>query len=178
MKFKNYKFPGESYKVPVVVVSIWIITLSLWGYQKIQYHKTIHTLTQELPTILQQANARSLTTFAIYPSAGKPVGTPVVLTLPDPLIDEFFKALNDVHSYAGSRVTVTSPAHNWFIEMMIGNEHLQIRCYIPSNERSKIVVGEFAGWNGSFQSRQLYQWYQTYSHRWLTPEGSPSAPPP
>ena len=161
-----------------IFASIWIVALGSSVYQKIQYHRTMHTLTQELPVVLQQANARSLTTFVIYPSAGKPVGTPVVLTLPDPLIDAFFEALNDARSYAPSGVTVTSPVHNWFIEIMIGNERLQIRCYIPSNEHSKMVVGEFIGWNGSFQSRQLYQWYQTYSHRWLTPEGSPSAPPP
>jgi len=64
-------------------------------YDKIQYTKTMRILTQKLPAIFQRTNARSLTTFVIYPRVVKTVGQPVVMTLPEPLIGEFFASLKD-----------------------------------------------------------------------------------
>ncbi|MCP4313950.1 MAG: hypothetical protein GY790_22065 [Bacteroidetes bacterium] len=34
------------------------------------------------------------------------------------------------------------------------------------------------GGSGYFQSRQLYHWYQKYSHRWLEPDESQPTPTP
>lgn len=133
-------------------------------------YRSINMLTQEFPAILQQVNAKSLTAFVIYPRAGKPVGTSIVLALPAPLIDGFFEAIKDARSYVRSGLTIASLEHNWFIEIMMGEKRLQIRCCIPSNERNRVVVGEFLGSKGAFQSHQLYHWYQKYSHRWLEPE--------
>ncbi len=150
----------------VIFASIWIFLVGFMLYQKIQYKKTMRTLTQEFPAVLQKANAKSLTTFVMYPKVGKAVGHAVVLTLPDPLIDAFFDALEDAHSYTRAGITVASQDHLWFLEMTIGNKRIQMKCYIPSKE-GNIVVGEFLGSKGAFQSRHLFQWYQKYSHRWL-----------
>ncbi len=152
--------------VPFAVVSIWIFLIAFVLYQKIQYKSMMHTLTQEFPAILQKVNARGLITFAIYPRVGKAVGQPVVATLPDSLIDEFFDALDDARSYTPAGVTIASQDHLWFLEVSVGTERVQMECYISSRE-SNIVVGEFIGSKGAFQSRNLFQWYQTYSPRWL-----------
>ncbi|GAK54525.1 hypothetical protein U14_05812 [Candidatus Moduliflexus flocculans] len=64
-----------------------------------------------------------------------------------------------------------SSAHNVFCH------YIQIKFHIPYGQ-GHVVVGEFAGYQNAFQSRQLYQWYQTYSHRWLMPEGTPPASQP
>jgi len=55
--------------------------------------------------------------------------------------------------------------------MTIGNERLQMKCYIPSKEVN-LVVGEFLGSKGAFQSHNLFDWYQKYRHRWLKPDAS------
>jgi len=153
----------------VIFVSLWIFVIGSMVYNKIQYTRTVRILTQKLPAIFHRTNARSLTTFVIYPRVVKAVGQPVVMTLPDPLIDEFFAALKDARSYARSGVTVASWDHEWLVKMTIGNERLQMKCYIPSKE-DNLVVGEFLGSKGAFQSHNLFYWYQKYNDRWLNPD--------
>jgi hypothetical protein len=52
-------------------------------------------------------------------------------------------------------------------------EHREISFLIPSG-KGDIVVGRLGNfsktghsYDGDFQSRELFQWYQKYSHRWL-----------
>ena len=127
-------------------------------------------------TALLSIDAQQVTIFRIYPRVSlKPVGTPVIFTAPDPIIDDFFQALTDRRSYPTSRDLVARD-HNWLLEVAAeGVPTIQISFIIP-HEKGRIVVGrigEFSAndhsYDGDFQSQQLYSWYHTYSHRWLTP---------
>jgi hypothetical protein len=175
MHFRKDTSASPNNWVPVAVVFIWIFLIGFVLYQKIQYRRTMHILTQEFSAALQQPNAHSLLTFAIYPRIVKAVGQPLVMTLPEPLIDKFFDALEDARPYARSGVTIASRDHQWFLEIAAGSTRIQMKCYIPSRQ-GNIVVGEFLGSKGAFQSRNLFQWYQKYSPRWLEPEKSQQSP--
>jgi hypothetical protein len=116
-----------------------------------------------------------VTVLRIYPRSGIPRGKSVIFRTPDPLIDEFFRSLSDIRIYWPSHDTVTSQDHSWFLEVSTGGDPIQISFYIPSGKGAR-VAGEFGNWNlrssvhyGDFQSQQLYDWYQKYSHRWLSP---------
>ncbi|GAK53391.1 hypothetical protein U14_04656 [Candidatus Moduliflexus flocculans] len=67
----------------------------------------------------------------------------------------------------------------WKTEIHIGTKIVTVECSIPADDPTLVIslIDSPAGYT-YFQSRQLYQWYQTYSHRWLTPEGTPPAPQP
>ncbi len=112
--------------------------------------------------------------FKIYPNVSGQFGTPREIKSPDPLIDDFFESISDIHGYSG-RYTVASEQDGWFIEFSFNNRKVQLSCSIPVQKKETIV-----GWieYNKYQSRQLYHWYQQYSHRWLTPERTPPAPQP
>jgi len=92
------------------------------------------------------------------------------------MINNFFQALTDLHSYPTSRDKVASRNHSGFLEIVTSDIMIQIEFYIPYQKGNIVVVllGEFSETGGhyyaDFQSELLYQWYQTYRHRWLNPD--------
>jgi hypothetical protein len=163
----------------LVVVLFFAIIFAGRGisyYKKNQYKKAIQTLTS--------MQVENIAIFRVYPKVGRPVGEFVEFRDSIPIVDEFVKSLTDQRRADSSLIHdgVSSVEHCWFLEIATKSETLQINCYIPAR-REDIVVGEFLSFDDgrrnapydSFQSRNLYQWYQKYRHRWLTPE-EPSAP--
>ena len=166
----------------VIAIISAVIVLHIWGFltdrrTKQGYEKVTRTLVS--------MSSKHIVTFRIYPRVGIPVGIPREFSVPDGMIEEFCQALGDIHSYQYDHDTVVSETHSWFLEFDTETERLQISFHIPSDRR-EIVVGELGEFNvggggphyGYFQSRQLYHWYQKYSHRWLVPDGSQPAPVP
>lgn len=153
----------------IILVLFVLIIIGIVGYllrSESKYDTKINALTSMEPQLV--------TVFKIYPRVGVPFGTPVTFQAPDPIIDEFFHALSDRHSYPISRDRIASRDHNWFLEVATeGIPTIQISFLIPSG-KGDIVVGRLGklsetggSYYGDFQSRELFQWYQTYSHRWL-----------
>ena len=122
---------------------------------------------------LRSFDPQRVTSFRIYPRVIKPVGESITFNISESIISEFFQALKDISSYSPNHDTAKKE-ENWYLEVTAEGDVFQIGFYIPYG-KGNIAVGEFDG-GGEFQSRQLYQWYQTYSHRWLTPEGTPPVP--
>lgn len=66
----------------------------------------------------------------------------------------------------------TSDYKGTFVNIPITADYFDIK--------ENILFGTLGKWGknsgdffyGDFQSRQLYQWYKQYSHRWLTPGAS------
>lgn len=122
---------------------------------------------------LQSIDPQEVTAFNIYPRVIIPTGAPHVFQPPDPLIEAFFKALQDLHAYSYSHDTVDSPDQSGFIEIVTTQEVLQMHCHLPSGTDG-IVAIEFGKWEkgrsshyGHVQSRWLVQWYDTYRMQWL-----------
>lgn len=159
--------------IPILVLVIFATVVGILVYSRKEDERTIDALMSMDP--------QQVTIFKIYPGvAYGPFGTPVVFNIPDPIIDEFFHALTDHNSYPISRDRIASQDHNWFLEIATeGVPATQISFLIPSGKGNIAVgrVGEFSekgySYDATFQSKLLYQWYQKYSHRWLTPEGAP-----
>jgi len=106
-----------------------------------------------------------------------PVGKAIEFDPHDAIVADFFRSLTNITPYW---LPGRDKQNSWFLEVETHDTMIQIRFYIPGN--NEILAGALGKWGkknsgavfyGDFQSRQLYQWYQTYSHRWLTPEGSP-----
>lgn len=141
------------------------------AFQHIQLYRTLKTLNAIQP--------QHISAFRIYPKVIHPVGSPVDFTGSVPIVEDFSHAISDFrHSSLGYH-SVASDAHSWSMEIIIRGRHrLHISCYIPW--KGDFVFGEVTKisenntkWNyGAFKSRQLFQWYQKYSHRWLEPENS------
>jgi len=156
---------------------IMILGIGKLTYNTIQYYRIVPILKAGIPQKV---------TLMIYPRVSSLSGRAVTFRSPDPIVTEFWSALADIRRYWPNHDTISSRDHAWFVEIFAedGLIHIQMDFHIPSH-KSSIVAGRIGTFSsismtnyGEFQSRQLYQWYQTYSHRWLTPEGSPSAPPP
>ncbi len=149
----------------IVLVVFYAVATSWakWGYEKRM-------------TALRSMNPEKVTLFKIYPRVIMAVGDSSTFNVSDPIISEFFQALWDVSSYSRTHDTIASTDHSWCLIVSTDRSAIQIDFHIPYG-KGDIVAGEFDGY-GSFQSRRLYQWYQKYSHRWLTPEGAPPAPKP
>lgn len=150
--------------LPLVFI---ILILVMLIYGKSEYKTKINALTS--------MNPQHVTTFKIYSRvAGRPYRTPVTFNAPDPLIEEFFHALTDRRSYPTSRDTA-KVEQQWFLEVATGEIMIQIAFYIPYKKGDIVVgiIGNFSetggSYDGDFQSRKLFQWYQKYSHRWLSP---------
>jgi hypothetical protein len=126
-------------------------------------------------------NISHIITFRMYAEVTRPVGNSIEFRSSDPIIKEFFQSLEDFHPYSPNHDRVVSRNHHWFLEVADENITIHISCYIPYREGDIVVgtLGKFSERNdtiyGHFQSEMLYQWYQKYSHRWLTPE-EPSDP--
>ncbi len=163
--------------VKVIFLLIFLITfIGIQLHQEQEYKRILEKLTS--------MNLKEIKEFRIYPRVSfAPSKTYRTFDAFDPLIKDFFLSLSDMHSYSPSHDRVVSLDHSWFVELATTQDiRFQIGCYIPS-QQGELVIGELAtGYSknpqfyGKIQSRQLYQWYQTYSHRWLTPEASPPAP--
>ena len=127
---------------------------------------------------LKALSWQDIVAFRVYPDISYSDNTAKAMTfaLDEKLVTEFFQALSDNVPY--------QPKHDrtlrqWGVQFNTQTTRIMIRFYIPV-DTTNIVVGEIDSDNGfvMFKSHLLVEWYQTYSHRWLTPEGAPSAPPP
>lgn len=152
----------------VIPFLIFIIVVGGIVLQRIQFYRTIKALTSIEP--------QQVTTFKIYPKVTGPFGVPIEFRTPEPIIDAFVQSLTDLLSYWGGRYTVTSEDHGWFLEITAREKTIQMGGTIPS-DKGDIIVGSFGKVSksggthyGYFQSHLLFEWYQTYSHRWLKPD--------
>ena len=129
--------------------------------------------------ILLAIEPSDITLFRIFPRTGKPIGSSIEISPPEPIIDEFIQALTDIGTYLPNHDTVELREHTWSLEISTeeAEKIVPIHFYIPY-QQGDIVVADMLGNDGYFQSRQLYQWYQKYSHRWLEPEDAPPTPTP
>ena len=86
------------------------------------------------------------------------------------LVTEFFQALEDMQFAAP---LYQEYLEQWSAHIKTATTGVTIEFFIPADEPILVVglVDSEAGYS-YFQSQQLYQWYQKYSHRWLTPEES------
>lgn len=124
---------------------------------------------------LKAINPEQVTSFKIYTRISKPAGSLVEFNMPNPLIEDFFHALQDFRFRLPGRHTVISFEHNWFLEVSTRGTIIQMICSIPSHKPNVVIArfGEYSSWiemdYGEFESKLLFQWYQKYSHLWLHP---------
>ena len=103
--------------------------------------------------------------FKIYPGAIAPVGPSIIFKPPSPVIDTFFQSIKDMRS-SWTNYSPANEEYVWFLEIATQKgDIIQLSCTIPAKKRT-YVVGMLND-HDFFKSRQLYQWYQDYSHRWL-----------
>ncbi|MCP4404320.1 MAG: hypothetical protein GY801_44350 [bacterium] len=172
------------------MVKKFLKTLLLWGIMLLLLYPLTFLIDKPekgqkdaitLRTELQSLEPQEVSVFKIYPRISKPVNTPLVFRVPEPLIEDFFHALTDLSTYRYNHDTVQSPDHSWCLEVVAENAVFQVEFHIPVG-RGNIVAVELGayrtGGTGYFQSRQLYHWYQKYSHRWLEPDESQPTPTP
>ena len=155
------KFSGK-WIVLILIFSVF----GVWLIQRVVFYQTL--------TTLKSISYKEVQVLKIYPNASMSIGTPIEFRNPDSIIKDFLRSIADIQKYWGGGYTVEK--HGIFIEIFTTNQKIQMNCSIPTHKRNTIV-----GWiddNDQYESKLLFQWYQTYSHRWLTPEGSPSAPSP
>jgi len=131
--------------------------------------KNQQTIREEMTSILP----REVTSFKMYPALAYPedFDAAVQLTLDTEVITAFFHAIRDQQPYLPQHDTAFA---QWAIQIQTTAAAFTIGCYIPSDRHPHIVVGEIRSPSGVaiFQSRQLYQWYRKYRHRWSEPEAS------
>ena len=80
---------------------------------------------------------------------------------------KFFQALEDMQFAAPKYKELVD---QWSIQIRTGTTTVNIACSIPAEDPTMVVglIDSDAGYS-YFQSRKLFEWYQTYSHRWLSP---------
>ena len=128
---------------------------------------------------LHEVTQENIRTFRVYHETRK---SSFSFSPSESLVKEFVLALKDMRSYSFNHDAVKTDlqgeSQEWGIEMYAtgAGQLFSIYFYVPARSQKNIIVGKIG--TRYFQSELLYQWYQTYSHRWLTPEGSPPAPPP
>ncbi len=119
-------------------------------------------------------DAKAITSFKIYPFAGQPIA----FKTSAPIVEAFLTSVTDFHSSSSSAGSIASLDHSWLIEILIQEEMIQMSCSILSGKDHVVFgyIGKFrptsALYYGHFQSQQLFQWYQKYSHVWLNPDGN------
>ncbi len=134
------------------------------SYHKRQYSKVV--------SIISSISSESVTSFKI------------VADMPDSFLDQkmeeftqetammmgFFQAIEDMQFSAPKYKEFLA---QWKIEIHAGATLVTVECSIPADDPTLVIglIDSPVGYT-YFQSRQLYQWYQTYSHRWLTPGAS------
>ena len=164
MKNKKEKFAA------ITLFAIIVALLGGMGWQRIQFYRALKALAG--------INSKTVTLFRIYSRGGS---NSIEFEMPDPIIDDFFQAVVDFRSYWSRSGGVVSDDLVWFMEITPrGKNLIQIDCAVPADE-DNIVIGGLDKLTqnglhlhyGRFQSRQLYRWYQAYSHRWLNPNEPP-----
>ncbi len=164
----------------LIFAFVLILGLRLKLFQKEEQRKI-------MPELISLASKGGIH-FKIYPAVTIPIGDFLTFNQSDSLVQDFFGSIQDTLSYSRNHDTIASNDYVWFLEIYTDNADLakQIGFYIPSGKK-RIVVGELGKWQqgngtgtryGYFQSRQLYHWYQKYSHRWLELEKTPPTPAP
>ena len=139
--------------------------------------------------LLASVEVQDIVAFRIYSGISRPPnGSFVEFKNSELIVKEFLRSLADLKRYRRHRDDIDGLDNMWFMEIVVRGKMFQIDCYVPSHFSSRqndTVVGELGKFfntrvdsDGYFQSRQLYQWYQKYSHRWLEPEGTQPAPTP
>jgi hypothetical protein len=146
-----------------LLVCGFIIVL-LW--QAVTYYQTLK--------VLQNMAPHRVSSLWIYPTVGRPTGTPVKFPAPHPIINDFLTSLRDARRYWPNHDTVDSPTHSWFLEITAAGKTIQLRCHIPSR-KNHVVACELGSFHlsgslfyGDIQSELLRQWYQVYSEQWLS----------
>ncbi len=144
-----------------VIIMLFLNSITfLRKKQEKQHEKTMTDLLSMAP--------QQVTRFKIYPRVTKPAYTPLVFSVPDPLIDDFFHALTDITPYRLNHDTVKSRDQSWCLVFATESDVIQLSFHIPA-EKNGIVAGHPLGL-GWFQSQNLFQWYQKYKDRWLKPD--------
>ncbi len=162
-----------------MLLLIAITAIGIWGYYSRKAHKKIINA-------LESISSQQVTKLEVYPRVSYGAfGVPVTFIAPDQIIGDFLQTVMDRQSYPTSRDRVDSENNCWFLEITTKDTSVQMSFYIPSQKRGIVVgrLGKFPEngaryYYGDFQSRQLYHWYQKYSHRWLEPEKTPPIPSP
>ena len=130
----------------------------LGGYQKLQYRRVKPFLTSIVPSNI---------TFFKMSSTNSPSLTNQEMndyTQDKELVTAFFHALEDMRFVAPR---YQAWIEQWNIQIMIHTTTITLFCSIPRDDPT-IVIGLIdspAGYS-YFSSHLVYQWYQTYHHRW------------
>lgn len=156
-------------KVFLVVCLICIVSV---GVGKC-VHQTVF-VKKKLLTILRSFNSQNIRSLKIYPGVVRPVGKAVEIFPPDPLIESFVLSFADTRSFDSfANIDIE---HSFFLEILGEGVVIQVVCHIASQNDGRFLggfvklQGRSTWYYGGFQSELLFQWYQKYSHRWLTPE--------
>ncbi len=159
MKQKRNIIEGmRKFKKPLLMGAFLAVLIALSSWQKWQYRITIGELTSISP--------EEVTMLRIYPRVGIPVDTYIEFTPPDAIIQDFFQAITDYRPYSYSHDRAWKD-QQWFFEVATGEVFIQISFHIPYDNGNIVagMLGKFTKTSttsyGYFQSRQLYDWYQT-----------------
>jgi hypothetical protein len=135
------------------------------GYQKVQYSR--------VKPILKSISPEGITSFRIVPgvlesSTSKETNE---FSQDAELVTEFFQALEDMQFAAPKYKKLVD---QWNIQIRTGTTTLNVECSIPAEDPTVVVglIDSDAGYS-YFQSRKVFQWYQTYKDRWLNPPAAP-----
>lgn len=154
---KEDKIKGYVFSVLIILV---IIVAGLHIRRTFQVY---HELDE-----LMAIDSKQITSFKIYPRAASAIGTPIKFSPNDPIVIEFLHAITDIQPYNSTPGSIVSNNQEWFLEVIIdGKTMIQMNCCI-CHEIPDRVIGKFNR-HFRFQSHQLFQWYQKYSHLWLNP---------
>ncbi len=150
---------------PFIIIGILILIFAARSYFKEQGKSNEGNI-----VVLLSIDPQNVAIIRIYPGVTRPVGVPIVFKTPEPMIKEFLQSLTDIEGYLPNHDTVWQE-QAWFMEVYAKapKKIIPIHFYIPF-EQGKIVVADMMGNDGYFQSRKLFQWYQTYKDRWLEPD--------
>ncbi len=168
--------PSDDKNILVIVLLIWAVALGAFLLKKVYHHGTTHTLAIVTPQQqLTSIELQNITVFRMYPRANQPSAPSLSIHRSDKMVTDFLHALKDMTAYVPNHDTAISRNHQWFMEIGINDELVQIKCYIPSSQ-PHIVVVQLGEWSerqrvhyGSFQSKLLFQWFQHYHDIWLHP---------
>jgi hypothetical protein len=142
----------------IIAFGLFLIIVGGITWQQIQFYRTIKTL--------KSIDPHQIIIFRVYPKFGSPFGSPVEFKQPDPIIDNFFQSVTDLRSYWSNLSPVATDEHSWFLEIATEEiDVIQMSCSIPA-KKNNTVIGELDSL-ALFQSQQLFEWYQKYSHKWL-----------
>lgn len=110
---------------------------------------------------------QDVTMFRIYPRVGGPRGIPREFFPNESIVIEFLESIMDFKAYHSTPSSAISRDYTWFVEIATQEgKIIQTRCSISQYTPHIVIV--HVG-TARYQSKQLLQWYQKYSHLWLEP---------